>query len=354
MKVPNKLGGISQHFAPSALLLQNLRDRVRLPLKCALRLLAFPHVVFRCSAAYSSGVPLVPLTQKWRYMSEKGQPRKSMFSVPNMEELRRLYESDTPVLAYTFQRRTVEGWTPEHTHHRGQLVALTQGLLIVETGNERWMFPSQRCAWTPPNCKHAARSVGGAAGSMVDLSPELCRGLPETPCMFNSSELLFAIVHRMVGWNLRQPLNTAQKHLIAALRDEIRQPDRQSLRLTIPREERLARVAEALLDDVGDDRTLDAWAHFAGMARRTFMRAFSAQVGMSFGRWRQQARLFAALEMLAQEKSVTEVAIAVGYDSVSAFIEMFRKMLGTTPQTYFRGRRSRPHGRVIGATARLP
>jgi transcriptional regulator GlxA family with amidase domain len=201
------------------------------------------------------------------------------------------------------------------------------------------MFPSQRCAWTPPNCKHAARSDGGAAGAMVDLSPEMCRGLPKTPSMFNSSELLFAIVHRMVGWHLRQPLNTANKHLITTLRDEIRQPDQQPLRLTIPREERLARVADALLDDAGDDRTLDDWAHVAGMARRTFMRAFSAQAGMSFGR-RQQARLFAALEMLAQSKSVTEVAIAVGYDSVSAFIEMFRTMLGTTPQRYFRGRRS--------------
>jgi len=28
-------------------------------------------------------------------MSEKGQPRKSMFVVKNMEELRRLYDSDT-------------------------------------------------------------------------------------------------------------------------------------------------------------------------------------------------------------------------------------------------------------------
>jgi AraC-like DNA-binding protein len=83
---------------------------------------------------------------------------------------------------------------------------------------------------------------------------------------------------------------------------------------------------------------LDDWAHFAGMSRRTFMRAFSAEVGMSFGRWRQQARLFAALEMLAQGKSVTEAAVAVGYDSVSAFIEMFRKMLGTTPQMYFRSK----------------
>ena len=111
-------------------------------------------------------------------MSEKGQPRKSMFSAPNMEELRLLYDSDTPVLAYTFKRRSVEGWTPEHSHLRGQLVALTQGLLIVEAGSERWMFPSQRCAWIPPNCMHAARSVGGAAGSMVYLSPEMCRGLP--------------------------------------------------------------------------------------------------------------------------------------------------------------------------------
>jgi AraC-like DNA-binding protein len=288
-------------------------------------------------------------------MSEKGQSRKSMFlALKNVDELRRLYESDTPVLAYGFKRRMVEGWTPEHSHHRGQLVALTQGLLIVETENQRWMFPSQRCAWTPPNCKHAARSVGGAAGSMVDLHPELCRGLPKTPCVFNSSELLFAIVHRMVAWDLSQPLNAAKKHLITMLRDEIRQPEQQPLRLTIPREEKLARVADALLDDVGDDRTLDAWAHVAGMSRRTFMRAFLAEAGMSFGRWRQQARLFAALEMLAQRKSVTEVAIAVGYDSVSAFIEMFRTMLGTTPQTYFRGSHSWPRGTAMGAAARVP
>jgi AraC-like DNA-binding protein len=44
-----------------------------------------------------------------------------------------------------------------------------------------------------------------------------------------------------------------------------------------------------------------------------------------------EARLFVALEMLAYRKSVTEVAVTGGYDSVSAFIEMFRTMLGTTP-----------------------
>jgi AraC-like DNA-binding protein len=65
------------------------------------------------------------------------------------------------------------------------------------------------------------------------------------------------------------------------------------------------------------------------------MRVFSAEVGMTFGRWRQQARLFAAIEMLVEGKSVTEAAVSVGYDSVSAFIQMFRTMLGSTPQAYF-------------------
>ncbi len=265
-----------------------------------------------------------------------------MFSVPeNVEALRRLAESDIPVLAFAFERHGAEDWAPKHRHARGQLFALTRGLLVVEAGSERWMFPSQRCAWIPPECEHAARSAGGTAGSMVYLSAEACRGLAKKPCMFSSSELLFGIVHRALTWNLSQALNPAQKRLIAVLRDEIRQPEQQPLRLPIPREERLVKVAHALLDDVADDRTLDEWGHYAGMARRTFMRAFSAEVGMPFGRWRQQARLFAAVEMLAQGKSVTETAIAVGYDSVSAFIEMFRTMLGSTPQTYFRSKRER-------------
>jgi AraC-like DNA-binding protein len=272
-------------------------------------------------------------------MSGKGQSRESVFPVPqDLEALRRLAESDVPALAFAFERSGTEDWAAEHSHARGQLFALTRGLLVVEAGSQRWMFPSQRCAWIPPDCTHAARSVGNAAGAMVYLSAETCRGLPKIPCMFSSSELLFAIVDRVLSWDPRQPLNSAQKRLISILRDEIRQPERQPLRLPIPGEKRLARVAHALLNDIADDRTLDEWARVAGMARRSFMRAFSAEVGLSFGRWRQQARLFAALEMLAQRESVTDVAIAVGYDSVSAFIEMFRTMLGSTPQAYFRGK----------------
>jgi len=253
----------------------------------------------------------------------------------NTQELRRLAESDAPVLAFGFSRLEGKDWAPLHSHARGQLFALTQGLLIVEAAGARWMFPSPRCAWIPPDCLHSARSVGGAAGSMLYFSAEFSQGLPSEPRVLGSSELLFAIVNRILEWDRLPSVGHPERRLLAVLQDEIRRPEEQFLRLPLPRQAKLAKVARAVLENVAGDRTLEEWAKDAGMARRTFMRVFSREMGMPFGRWRQHARLIASLEMLAQGMSVTDVAIAVGYSSVSAFNEVFRAALRTTPQAYF-------------------
>jgi AraC-like DNA-binding protein len=52
---------------------------------------------------------------------------------------------------------------------------------------------------------------------------------------------------------------------------------------------------------------------------------------MSFVKWRQQARLLAALALLADGQCVTDAALSVGYETPSAFIRFYRQRLGTTP-----------------------
>ncbi|MBP2562218.1 AraC-like DNA-binding protein [Neorhizobium galegae] len=56
---------------------------------------------------------------------------------------------------------------------------------------------------------------------------------------------------------------------------------------------------------------------------------------MTFVRWRQQPHIGLALQQLAQGDSVTNIGGDFGYESVSAFISMFRRTLGTTPARYF-------------------
>jgi len=108
------------------------------------------------------------------------------------------------------------------------------------------------------------------------------------------------------------------------------------LDLPQPAEPRLRRVTQALLANPGDRRSLAAWARWAGASPRTLARLFLRETGLSFGAWRQRARLLQAVARLATGQAVTTVALDVGYDSPSAFIAAFRRQFGTTPRRYLR------------------
>ncbi len=59
------------------------------------------------------------------------------------------------------------------------------------------------------------------------------------------------------------------------------------------------------------------------------------QTGLTFRLWRQRLRLLHALPLLEQKHSVTEVSLACGYESTSAFISAFGEHFGSTPGEFF-------------------
>jgi AraC-like DNA-binding protein len=71
------------------------------------------------------------------------------------------------------------------------------------------------------------------------------------------------------------------------------------------------------------------------MSERTLTRLVLRETGMSFGRWRQQLHIIIALQRLSGGALVQRVAEDLGYESVSAFITMFKKALGKPPARYF-------------------
>ena len=100
-----------------------------------------------------------------------------------------------------------------------------------------------------------------------------------------------------------------------------------------------AALCLALLAAPGDQRTLGEWARTVNASERTVARLFQSETGLSFGAWRQQARLLEAMGRLGGGAPVTQVALDLGYDSVSAFSAMFRRAAGASPSAY-RHRRS--------------
>ena len=128
--------------------------------------------------------------------------------------------------------------------------------------------------------------------------------------------------------------------VIGLLEDEIKTAMAEAadspLALPMPSDERaLALARHVLLEPLTGD-SVDALAQLHAVARRTLERRFRDETGMSFGMWRQKARLLDSIRLLAEGKSVTDSALECGYSGVSAFIAAFKGTFGYTPHRYTR------------------
>lgn len=228
---------------------------------------------------------------------------------------------------------------PLHSHPEGQLYIALQGLIVIEAGGVRSVLPPGRMGWVPPKLAHGAsahlgKHLDALVGFNLYLAPALCAGLPAESVVLHLTPLLRAMLERMREWPQRQTLAPRAERLLAAFLDEIGAAEADALRLVMPRHPRLLCLAAAILEDPADETGLDEWAVRLGLSRRSITRHFRAETGMSLLEWRQMARLQRGMQMLNGGASVTNVALSLGYDSVSSFIALFRRMLGTTPARF--------------------
>ena len=240
--------------------------------------------------------------------------------------------------------------TGAHAHEEGQLLSLRAGLQLIETDAGRWVLPPGWIGWIAPRCAHAAQSFGATEGWSLYLDPALTPMLPPGPHVFAPTPLVRELIARLVsldGDDSPSAVDLARRlRLVTVLIDELAAGSQASLHLAMPRDRRLFAMAAALADDPAVPDTIEQWAARIGMARRTLTRRFAAETGLSFAQWRQQARLLKAVEGLSVGEPVTTVALTVGYSSVSAFIETFRRHFGCTPARFFAQGRELPSTRA--------
>lgn len=93
-------------------------------------------------------------------------------------------------------------------------------------------------------------------------------------------------------------------------------------------------MVETMEQTPADRQTLAQWAQRFAMSERNLARLVVKETGLSFRRWRHQLQLILALRLLIEGHSVQHIAQALGYDSTTAFITMFKKGLGQTPGRY--------------------
>ncbi|OZI28290.1 AraC family transcriptional regulator [Bordetella genomosp. 1] len=214
------------------------------------------------------------------------------------------------------------------------LLLVREGLVLVQRGDAVWPLHPGRLGWVPPQLAHEARWFGRSRGTLLYVRSDACASLPAEPRVWSRTPLLEALLLRLTESEPGRLPGTHAEQVYALLCAELALSQDAPFTLPLPRERRLLELALRLLDDPADPSDIETWAHRVSMSARTLMRRFRLETGVTLGQWRQQARLLRALEFLAHGQAVTDVALAVGYESTSAFIGSFRASFGVTPSQY--------------------
>lgn len=222
-----------------------------------------------------------------------------------------------------------------HSHGWHQLLYAVRGVMSIWTSEGSWVAPPQWAVWAPAGVAHAMRFAGASSVRTLYVRPDRWAGLSEKSAALAVSTLLRELIVRAVELGMLDEREAAHVALAELIVHELTAAPAPVLDLPLPATDTLRRVAEHIVAAPGESLRQAALAERFGLGARTLERGFLAETGMSFGRWRREARLMQALRRLGSGASVKEVAREAGYRSPSAFIAAFRARLGTTPTRYF-------------------
>ncbi|WP_285730573.1 AraC family transcriptional regulator [Nocardiopsis sp. ATB16-24] len=101
------------------------------------------------------------------------------------------------------------------------------------------------------------------------------------------------------------------------------------------RNRRLLRARDAMDRDFAEPLDVPGLARVALMSPAHFSRSFREVFGETPHRYLQRRRIERAMALLREsDRSVTDIALAVGFDSLGTFSRTFHKVVGLPPSRY--------------------
>lgn len=235
----------------------------------------------------------------------------------------------TPVAPTQTESHTGGDVIDRHRHDDHQLIYVSSGVLAITTGRGSWVASNDRALWVPAGTWHEHRFYGHTEFHTVGFPAAEVPPLPaRSPTVVAVDALLRELLIVLSGAGLGPD---EAFRVQAVVRDRLRRVTVQPVTLPVARDPRLADACRVVQADLRHPRTLADLAREVNTSQRTLSRLFRSEFGMTYPQWRTRARLFAAMILLADNATVTDTAHACGWATTSAFVDTFRRSMGTTP-----------------------
>lgn len=222
---------------------------------------------------------------------------------------------------------------PVHAHAWGEFVYSFSGVVEITIDGKRYLILPNYGIWIPRNLPHQCFSKKRAFHCSIYVAEAFCAGLSATPCSVEISPLMRSMLQHLHG----VPVCDNSEEYVRFLRvfiDQLHTAPCTGSYLPTAADEKLASLLAELEENPADGRSAKELALSLGFTEKTFARKCKRELGVTLPEWRQRVRIIKALGMLEDGVSVEQIAFELGYSGASAFIAMFKRVMGKTPAEF--------------------
>ncbi len=240
--------------------------------------------------------------------------------------------------AYGFVREFATEPARDLCVDRHYLLCASAGALRLEAQGQAWLLPPARAALIEAGHPIQVSIPQPVITASVLFDTRFAPPPPAPLTVFDLSPLARALVGECSAWEeSEEPLSGYAEKLFAALAAVTWRLAEQPSPVVVPagRSPELRRALHLTEQRLGDDIRFEDLAGQVGLAPRSLARRFEDETGMTWRAVLRRMRVLRAIEQLAAgDTSVTKIAFAVGYTSLSAFNAAFRQLTGRSPTEY--------------------
>ena len=244
-----------------------------------------------------------------------------------------------PPPAYCFHREFPARMPDTVRFDRHYLLYAVRGAIRIEVDARRWILAPSFAAWIPADTDIGIEITHPTECCSVLYAPGFVEALPASTVVFTVGPMARRMIRHCRRWGpeadgldahaeafFRALAHTCAE--LAATPSDVWRPSAAE-----PRTARAIAWTEANLhEDVG----LPDAALAAETSERTLSRLLVAETGLTWTQTLRRLRMIRAVELLARDGDgqITQVALASGYASLSAFERAFREFTGLTPSAF--------------------
>lgn len=240
--------------------------------------------------------------------------------------------------AYCFHQCFEPSGPSEFLTDRHYLLYALQGTLRLEAQGKRWTLPPARAALIKSGYPITVSVLSRLTSASVLFAPGFMPAPENHVTVFDMTPLARELIAECRDWGADSgPLSPYAEHLFKTLALLALQLSQSPSRCVIPAPESPELTKALSLTESQSERalTFKEIARASGQSSRALSRRFAEEMGMTWSETLRRIRIIQAVEALASDDaSITEIALLVGYSSLSGFNAAFREVMQMTPSQY--------------------